>query len=128
MKSLTIIVILVLSLIPVFGTIACGGEGLVEPTPIPGPSLTPTSTPTSTVTPQAINWGLIAVRINQLASEEGLTIYEVKQLTDDIAEVSVKGECMGFANAIDEEPNLELLGKPQLDDQGLCNLWFRVLP
>jgi hypothetical protein len=129
MKRLTIMVTLFLSLMLVFGTIACGREELAGPTPTLGPSVVPTPipTPTSTVTPQAVNWGLIAVRLNQLASENGVSIHEVRQWPDDIAEVSVEGECMGFADAIDEEPALELLGEPQLDDRGICTLWFRVL-
>jgi hypothetical protein len=121
-KSLIILTtILVISF--VFGAVACNNGEAVAPTPTLGPSSEVVSP-----TPITIDWAAIATRINQLSTDNELTIYEVKQLTDDIVEVSIEGDCTDFASLVDAEPDLVLLGKPQLDPQGICTMWFRVLP
>lgn len=116
------IVLLTLLLVSgfIFATVACNDGEVVGPTPASSPE-------PASPTPQAIDWAAIATRIGQLAADSGLNIYEVKQLTEDIVEVAVEGECTDFAGLLDNEPDLVLLGKPQLDPQGICTMWFRVL-
>lgn len=127
MKSLIVLTtILVVSF--VFGTVACNDGESLEPTPTSESSPVPTASPELTSpTPEAIDWAAIATRISQLSINNGLTIYEVKQLTEDIVEVAVEGECTDFASLVDAEPDLVLIGKPQLTPEGICIMWFRVL-
>jgi len=129
MKNSIILLTLLLVLGFVFGAVACNDGDVVEPTPTLEPSPVPTSSPElASPTPRDIDWASIGTRISQLSTDSGLTIYEVKQLTDDIVEVAVEGECIEFANLLDSEPDFVLLGKPQLAPQGICIMWFRVLP
>jgi len=120
MKSFIILLTLLLVSSFVFGAAACNDGEAEEPTPASSPE-------PASPTPIAVDWAAIATRINELATDNGLTIYEVKQLTDDIVEVSVEGECTYFAGLVDAEPDFVLLGKPQPDPQGVCTMWFRVL-
>jgi hypothetical protein len=121
MKSFIVLLILLLVSGFAFGAVACNDGEAVVPTPASSPE-------PASPTPIAIDWAAIGTRISQLATDNGLTIYEVKQLTDDIVEVSVEGECMDFASLVDAEPEFVLQGKPQLDLRGICTMWFRVLP
>jgi hypothetical protein len=57
-----------------------------------------------------------------------LNIHEVHQLTDDTVEIWGEGGCIGFAEAIDNEPEFVIVGKPQLSPEGNCTIWFMVLP
>jgi hypothetical protein len=128
MRNAIVLVTLLLVSGFVLGAVACNEGDVIEPTSTLEPSPVPTSSPDLTSpTPQAIDWAAIATRISQLASDSGLTIYEVQQLTEDIVEVAIEGNCTDFAGLLDNEPDLMLLGKPQLDPHGICTMWFRVL-
>jgi len=120
MRSSIILLTLLLVSSFAFGAAACNDGEAVVPTPASSPE-------PASPTPIAVDWAAIATRINKLATDNGLTIYEVKQLTEDIVEVSVEGECTYFAGLVDAEQDLVLLGKPQLDPRGICTMWFRVL-
>ena len=96
--------------------------------PAPTPTSTPTAAPPMTATPKPINWSSVSERINKLATDNGLTIQKVQQLTDDIVEIEGLGGCTDFAKAVDNEPEFILVGKPQLVPEGNCIIWFRVLP
>ncbi|MBM3157787.1 MAG: hypothetical protein FJ004_10980 [Chloroflexi bacterium] len=120
MRNSIVLLTLLLALGFVITTMACNNGDEVEPTPASEPSPV-------LATPEAIDWAAIATRISQLAVDNGLIIYEVSQLTEDIIEVAVEGECADFPSLVDAEPDLMLVGKPQLDPQGICTMWFRVL-
>ena len=111
MRSSIILLTLLLVSSFAFGAAACNDGEAVVPTPASSPE-------PASPTPIAVDWAAIATRINKLATDNGLTIY---------VEVSVEGECTYFAGLVDAEQDLVLLGKPQLDPQGICTMWFRVL-
>lgn len=125
------LVLLTLLLISIFVSVAlaCNVQDATEPTPTlePSPVLTSTPEPASP-TPKVIDWVSVSEKISQLSVDSGVSIYEVKQLTEDIVEVAVEGGCTDFADLLDSEPEFVLLGEPQLDPQGICIMWFRVLP
>jgi hypothetical protein len=79
-----------------------------------------------TATPKPIDWSSVSERINKLAMDNGLSIQKVQQY-GDIVEIEGLGGCTDFANAIDNEPDFILVGKPQLVPSGNCVIWFRVL-
>jgi hypothetical protein len=70
---------------------------------------------------------LVSERINKLAMDNGLAIQKVQQLTADTVQIEGIGGCTDFANAVDNEPEFILVGKPQLVPEGNCIIWFRVL-
>ena len=130
MKKLAVQVTALLIIALATGAFGCAKE--VAPIPTPNPTPTPTPTPSATLapteTPAAINWASVSERINRLATDTGLDIHEVHQLTDDTVEIWGGGGCTGFAEAIDNEPEFVIVGKPQLSTEGNCTIWLKVLP
>jgi hypothetical protein len=125
------VVLQTLVLLSVFISVAssCNGQEAMKPTPTLEPSPILTATPESaSPAPEAIDWVSVSAKISQLSADSGVSIYEVKQLTEDIVEIAVEGGCTDFADLLDSEPEFVLLGEPQLDSQGICIMWFRVLP
>jgi len=125
MKKLTCVLTTILILAYCFGSIDCANSQRETPTPAPTSTPTPTAAPPVTATPKPINWASVSERINKLATDNGLTIQKVQQLTADTVQIEGIGGCTDFANAVDNEPEFMLVGKPQLE--GNCVIWFRVL-
>ena len=132
MKKLALLVTPLLIIALITGAFGCAGEEALTNTPTPVPALSPTPGPSATLaptaTPEAINWASVSATINRLAADNGLNIHEVHQVTGDIVEVGGEGGCTDFLDAVDNEPQFVIVGKPQLSPEGNCTIWFRVLP
>jgi hypothetical protein len=126
MKKLIWILTTTVILAYCFGLIGCASGQKETPTPASTSTPTPTAAPSVTATPKPIDWSSVSERINKLAMDNGLSIQKVQQY-GDIVEIEGLGGCTDFANAIDNEPDFILVGKPQLVPSGNCVIWFRVL-
>ena len=123
MKKLALLVLPLLIIALIVGAFGCAvEEALPIPTPEPSTTLAPPATP------EAIDWVAVSDTINSLAADNGLNIHEVHQVTGDIVEVGGEGGCTDFLDAVDNEPQFVIVGKPQLSPEGNCTIWFRVLP
>jgi len=128
MKKLTWILIAIVILACCSGSIGCAGSQKETPTQAPTSTPTPTAAPLTTPTPKPINWTSVSEKIDKLATDNSFLIQSVQQLGDNIVEIGGLGGCTNFANAVNNEAEFVLIGKPLLAPEGNCTIWFRVLP